>query len=201
MPTQAEIAAHLGITQKSVSVAMTKLSLDWRTATMDEIRLEYLKRLREAAAGHVSAGGLDLVAEKAQTECVVRELKLLELQEKQGELINVEELKEDMTLTVLNFKNLLMARDERLKMTLDSIYGIDVDIGLLNDETYTALGALADLLDGDAKAEVLARDGAAPGAEAEHDGVGGGEPVSERQVHGAAGEVESGGNAVDSGNS
>lgn len=201
MPTQAEIAAHLGITQKSVSVAMTKLSLDWRTATMDEIRLEYLKRLREAAAGHVSAGGLDLVAEKAQTERVVRELKLLELQEKQGELINVEELKEDMTLTVLNFKNLLMARDERLKMTLDSIYGIDVDIGLLNDETYTALGALADLLDGDAKAEVLARDGAAPGAEAEHDGVGGGEPVSERQVHGAAGEVESGGNAVDSGNS
>ena len=201
MPTQAEIAAHLEITQKSVSVAMTKLSLDWRTATMDEIRLEYLKRLREAAAGHVSAGGLDLVAEKAQTERVVRELKLLELQEKQGELINVEELKEDMTLTVLNFKNLLMARDERLKMTLDSIYGIDVDIGLLNDETYTALGALADLLDGDAKAEVLARDGAAPGAEAKHDGVGGGEPVSERQVHGAAGEVESGGNAVDSGNS
>lgn len=201
MPTQAEIAAHLGITQKSVSVAMTKLSLDWRTATMDEIRLEYLKRLREAAAGHVSAGGLDLVAEKAQTERVVRELKLLELQEKQGELINVEELKEDMTLTVLNFKNLLMARDERLKMTLDSIYGIDVDIGLLNDETYTALGALADLLDGDAKAEILARDGAAPGAEAEHDGVGGGEPVSERQVHGAAGEVESGGNTVDSGNS
>lgn len=168
---------------------------------MDEIRLEYLKRLREAAAGHVSAGGLDLVAEKAQTERVVRELKLLELQEKQGELINVEELKEDMTLTVLNFKNLLMARDERLKMTLDSIYGIDVDIGLLNDETYTALGALADLLDGDAKAEILARDGAAPGAEAEHDGVGGGEPVSERQVHGAAGEVESGGNTVDSGNS
>lgn len=168
---------------------------------MDEIRLEYLKRLREAAAGHVSAGGLDLVAEKAQTERVVRELKLLELQEKQGELINVEELKEDMTLTVLNFKNLLMARDERLKMTLDSIYGIDVDIGLLNDETYTALGALADLLDGDAKVEILARDGAAPGAEAEHDGVGGGEPVSERQVYGAAGEVESGGNAVDSGNS
>lgn len=201
MPTQAEIAAHLGITQKSVSVAMTKLSLDWRTATMDEIRLEYLKRLREAAAGHVSAGGLDLVAEKAQTERVVRELKLLELQEKQWELINVEELKEDMTLTVLNFKNLLMARDERLKMTLDSIYGIDVDIGLLNDETYTALGALADLLDGDAKAEVLARDGAAPGAEAKHDGVGGGEPVSERQVHGVAGEVESGGNTVDSGNS
>lgn len=201
MPTQAEIAKHLGITQQSVSTAMTKLSIDWRTATMDEIRLEYLKRLREAAAGHVSSTGLDLVDEKAQTERVVRELKLLELQEKQGLLVSVEALKDDLTLTVLNFKNLLMARDERLKMTLDSIYGIDVDIGLLNDETYTALGALADLLDGDAKAEILARDGAAPGAEAEHDGVGGGEPVSERQVHGAAGEVESGGNAVDSGNS
>lgn len=201
MPTQEEIAKHLGISQPAVVGAMKKLEIDWRQVSLDDIRLAYIKRLRETAAGHVSAGGLDLVAEKAQTERVVRELKLLELQEKQGELINVEELKEDMTLTVLNFKNLLMARDERLKMTLDSIYGIDVDIGLLNDETYTALGALADLLDGDAKAEILARDGAAPGAEAEHDGVGGGEPVSERQVHGAAGEVESGGNAVDSGNS
>lgn len=201
MPTQEEIAKHLGISQPAVAGVMKKLGIDWRQASLDDIRLAYIKRLRETAAGHVSAGGLDLVAEKAQTERVVRELKLLELQEKQGELINVEELKEDMTLTVLNFKNLLMARDERLKMTLDSIYGIDVDIGLLNDETYTALGALADLLDGDAKAEILARDGAAPGAEAEHDGVGSGEPVSERQVHGVAGKVESGGNAVDSGNS
>ena len=93
MPTQEEIAKHLGISQPAVVGAMKKLGIDWRQVSLDDIRLAYIKRLRETAAGHVSAGGLDLVAEKAQTERVVRELKLLELQEKQGELINVEELK------------------------------------------------------------------------------------------------------------
>ena len=54
MPTQTEIAEHLGLSQAAVSKAMMKLTLDWRTSSMDEIRLAYLNRLRAEASGHVS---------------------------------------------------------------------------------------------------------------------------------------------------
>ena len=72
MPTQKEIAEHLGITQQAVSAQMKKLDLDWRNATIDEIRLAYIERLRAEAAQHVSSSGLDLVEEKAKTERITR---------------------------------------------------------------------------------------------------------------------------------
>ncbi len=196
MPTLEAIASHLGISRQGVTAALKKIGIDWNVATMDEIRLAYIERLRKEAASHISADGLDLVAEKAQTERVIRELKTLELQEKKGELVNVEELKDDFTVTALNFKNLLLARDERLKTMIDSLYGTDIDINLLNDETYTALGALADLLDSDGKDKVMVRDRHPAGAAPEHDRVGVSQPVPEPEIDGPSGQVESHGDAV-----
>ena len=83
---------------------MMKLSLDWRTATMDEIRLAYIGRLRAEASGHVSSDGLDLVAEKAKTERITRELKMMELLEKQGHLVNIDDIKSDLTMATLNLE-------------------------------------------------------------------------------------------------
>lgn len=173
MPTQAEIAEHLGISQAAVSKAMLKLTVDWRHASMDEIRLAYLNRLRAEAAGHISESGLDLVEEKAKTERVTRELKMMELSRLKGLLVSIEDLQADLTMAALNFKNILLGRNEILKATLDALYGIEVDLELLNDETYEALEALANVLDGDGAREVLDRSGPETGAEAVDDGVGG----------------------------
>lgn len=164
MPTQKEIAEHLGITQQAVSAQMKKLDLDWRNATIDEIRLAYIERLRAEAAQHVSSSGLDLVEEKAKTERITRELKLIELQEKKGQLVDVTELQKDLTMVFLNFKNILMGRDAKLKQSIDSIYGIDLDIGYLNDNTNDALSVLADVLDGNGEAA----SGTGESAEARH---------------------------------
>lgn len=143
MPTQTEIAEHLGLSQAAVSKAMMKLTLDWRTSSMDEIRLAYLNRLRSEASGHVSSSGLDLVEEKAKTERVRRELAMMELMEKQGLLVNIDDIKGDITLALLNFKNALLSRNERLKSAIDAMYGIDLDITILQDDTHEALNDLA----------------------------------------------------------
>ena len=60
MPTQQEIATHLGMDQGAVSRHLGVLGIDWKTAGMDEIRLAYLKHLRSVAAGHMSSDGVDL---------------------------------------------------------------------------------------------------------------------------------------------
>lgn len=172
MPTQKEIAEHLGITQQAVSAQMKKLDLDWRNATIDEIRLAYIERLRAEAAQHVSSSGLDLVEEKAKTERITRELKLIELQEKKGQLVDVTELQKDLTMVFLNFKNILMGRDAKLKQSIDSIYGIDLDIGYLNDNTNDALSVLADVLDGNGEAASGTGESAKARHSDDHNGMG-----------------------------
>ena len=78
MPTQLQIAEHLGITQQAVSKTLDKMGIiDWQLMTLDQIRLAYIKRLREVAAGHASIDGqYDLNKERVMTERVDRELKL-----------------------------------------------------------------------------------------------------------------------------
>ena len=45
MTTQQQIAEHLGLSQQAVSKQLSKLGLDWKTASLDQIRLEYIKQL------------------------------------------------------------------------------------------------------------------------------------------------------------
>lgn len=66
-PTQAEIAAHLGTSDRTVREILAKLGLDHKAVPLAEIRLKYIEWLREQAAGRQSADGeLDLVQERAK---------------------------------------------------------------------------------------------------------------------------------------
>ena len=44
---------------------MERLGIEWKTATIDEIRVAYITELREQAAGRAAAGDLDLATERA----------------------------------------------------------------------------------------------------------------------------------------
>lgn len=55
--TQDEIAAHLGMSQQAISKTLSKMQIAWKDMTLDEIRLAYIGRLREVAAGHASIDG------------------------------------------------------------------------------------------------------------------------------------------------
>jgi len=63
----------------------------WRQSTLDEVRIAYVRRLREQAAGRSSADGdLDLVAERARHAKAQADKIELELAETRGELVRVE---------------------------------------------------------------------------------------------------------------
>lgn len=143
MPTQQEIAGHLDLAQQNVSELMKKLGIDWKTATLDEIRVAYIRQLRSQAAGHRTDDGLDLVRERVLTERVDRELKQYTLAEKKGQLINVAQLEPELQQMVGAFRTELLARDDKLKADLDQLHGIDVDIQVLNVYTNDALRHLA----------------------------------------------------------
>lgn len=53
------------MTQQAMSQWLDRLGIDWKTAALDEIRVEYIRALREQAAGRAAAGDLDLATERA----------------------------------------------------------------------------------------------------------------------------------------
>lgn len=63
--TQQEIADHLDLSQGAVSQWLDRLGIDWKLASLDEIRVAYIRELREQAAGRAAAGDLDLATERA----------------------------------------------------------------------------------------------------------------------------------------
>lgn len=143
MPTQQQIADHLDLTQQSVAELMEKLSIAWKAAKLDDIRVAYIRHLRGQASGHKSNDGLDLVKERVLTERVDRELKTLLVAEKRGLLINVDQLEPELMQMVGAFRSELMSRDDKLKAELDALYAIDTDLTLLNEHTHAALAQLA----------------------------------------------------------
>ena len=65
MLNQQVIAEHLDLSQGAVSQWMERLSIDWKNSSLDQIRVEYIRGLREQAAGRATAGDSGLATERA----------------------------------------------------------------------------------------------------------------------------------------
>lgn len=67
-PTQAEIAAHLDMSERNLRELLGQLGMDHKQVPMSALRVAYIRRLREQAAGRMGGDdseGLDLVQERA----------------------------------------------------------------------------------------------------------------------------------------
>lgn len=82
---------------------------------------------------------------EARTQRERFEAKIVELtyHEKKGILVNVTQLESELMQMVGAFRSELLSRDDKLKDALDTLYGIEIDLTLLNEHTYAALSQLA----------------------------------------------------------
>ena len=95
MPTQKEIAQHLDMTQQAASVFCKTAGIDWRSLSIDQVRVAYIRHLREQAAGRASSedGEYDLVAERARLAHHQANITALDERRKRGELIPANEVR------------------------------------------------------------------------------------------------------------
>lgn len=89
MLIQKDIAEHLDLSQQAVSALCADLAIDWKTVTLDEIRVAYIRRLREQAAGRAAAGELDLAGERARLAKEQADKIAMQNAERRGELAPV----------------------------------------------------------------------------------------------------------------
>jgi hypothetical protein len=177
MPTQTEIALHLGMNQSEVSRHMDRLGINWKTASLQEVRLAYIAHLRGQASGHTADDGSNLVQERVLTERVDREMKQLTLAEKKGQLVNMAQLEPALVAMVVSFRTELMARDDKLAEDLSTVYGITVDRALIEEHTRAALEHFAGYDPGGAGPDQTSGHGSQAAREADDDGVGNEEPL------------------------
>lgn len=64
-PKQADIAEHLDLSDRSVREFLAAAGIDHRDVTLGEIRVAYIRHLREIAAGRAAVGDIDLATERA----------------------------------------------------------------------------------------------------------------------------------------
>ncbi|WP_186123655.1 MarR family transcriptional regulator [Burkholderia gladioli] len=143
MPTQLQIAEHLDLDQSAVSRFVDKVRLDYKAASIDEIRIAYIRHLREVAAGRTSETGIDLVAERAMTERVDRQIKLLTLAEKRGQLVDAAQLERAYGQMAGAFQTELLALPDKLVQELRTLYDVEVDVEWLNEHIYGCLEQLS----------------------------------------------------------
>lgn len=184
MPTQQQIAEHLDLDQSAVSRFVDKVGLDYRSATIDQIRIAYVRHLREMAAGRASESGIDLVAERAMTERVDREIKLLTLAEKKGQLVNAAQLEQAYGQMVGAFQTELLALSDKLVQELRALYDVEIDLEWLNEHMYGCLEQLSGYDPDGSGGDSANRAATASAGEDRDDGLGAQAPPDEREGDG-----------------
>lgn len=86
-PKQADIAAHLDVSDRAVREFLEVAGIDHKQVSLSEIRVAYIRRLREIAAGRATnEGGLDLATERAGLARAQREKVEMQNAVTRGEL-------------------------------------------------------------------------------------------------------------------
>lgn len=128
MLTQKKISEHLDLSQQAVSELMAGLGIDSKTASLDEIRVAYIRRLREQAAGRAAAGDLDLAGERAALAKAQRERIEMQNSVTRGELAPVVLIEEVLTKAASKTAGILDAIPGMVRRRVPTLTADDIDL-------------------------------------------------------------------------
>lgn len=150
MLTQKKISEHLDLSQQAVSELMAGLGIDSKTASLDDIRVAYIRRLREQAAGRAAAGDLDLAGERAALAKAQRERIEMQNAVTRGELAPVVLIEEVLTKAASKTAGILDAIPGMVRRRVPQLTADDIDLiagEVAKARNMVAAMSLADLND------------------------------------------------------
>ena len=162
MLIQQEIADHLDMSQQAASQWLDRLGIDWKSATLDDIRVAYIRLLREQAAGRAASGDLDLATERAGLAKAQRERIEMQNAVTRRELAPVMLIEEVLAKAGSKVAGILDAIPGMIKRRVASLASDDLDliaIEIARARNIAAAVSLEDLRDdiqrGDDEAPVV----------------------------------------------
>ncbi|MEJ1470946.1 MAG: hypothetical protein RPU59_07765 [Candidatus Sedimenticola sp. (ex Thyasira tokunagai)] len=141
MTTQADVAKHLDMSERNLRDVLRVLGIDWDNCTMDQVRVCYIRNLREKAAGRDTDGNLS--AARAREANLKADMLEIQLAEKAGEVVLAEEIERAWLSMVMAAKTELLTLPDKLVTQIKTLHSVDVDPGLIEASIHDSLHHLA----------------------------------------------------------
>src|SRR5690606_12730409 len=119
---------------------LSGLGLDWKTDSLDDIRVGYIRKLREAAAGRNDD---QLSAVRARRELADARLKELELAEKYKQIVSVDYLEPLLIGLMKQIQSAVLEAGNKSLQLLETNHSIEVDDDVILGNLRAALGTVA----------------------------------------------------------
>jgi len=140
--TLKQVALHLGLNARNVHDILTKLGLDHKTSSLDEIRSAYIRHIREMAAGRGGEQQYDLTKQKARQAEADANLKTLQYLREVGHLVYVEEVEDALADWVIMMRAEVENSIERIVSAAEGQHGISIDRESINRDASIAFRAI-----------------------------------------------------------
>ena len=149
--TQKQIAKHLDMSERNVRDVLNALAekheLDrewWKKTTLDDIRVKYLRDMREKAAGRGGNDQVNLTKQRAEESQVKTAMMRLEYNEKIGLLIAAEDAADVITGWCVVANREYLSGFMKLVGEIQSAYKIEVDNKLVENIAGPTLKRIQD---------------------------------------------------------
>lgn len=142
-PTQVEIAEHLDLSERRVRDVLRELGIDHRDSSLDEVRVKYIRVMREKAAGRGSDNNGQLVESRIE-ESREKTLALrLDRLERQGEIIVAAQAAESIVGFAAGLEPVFDSVAADIIEHIESKHQITLDDDLVSKPIRVAIGNLA----------------------------------------------------------
>lgn len=136
---QTKFSALVGISQQAVSKQVEKGALP-KDGTYSEWLLMYVEHLREQAAGRGGDTQADLTRARTEEAEVKAALGRLQVQEKLGRLVDIEEARELLTNWASFANREFRSAIDRLCLDIESVHGIAISSEVKDKNVSAAIG-------------------------------------------------------------
>lgn len=138
--TQADIAAHLDISTRNLRDVLKELGIDWRQSSLDQIRIAYIRRLRESAAGRSEQ---DLAIVRARKELAQARREELELAREYRLIAPVDEVRPAIVGFMRECLAEITQAGKKVTQNINAQYQVTVSDDIVLGPLRAALGNLA----------------------------------------------------------
>ena len=144
MLTQNEIARHLDMSSANLRNVLNSLKINWENTTLDEIRVAYIRDLREKAAGRGGEHQIESTLALTRKNNNQADLYELQIKEKSGELIPVNLIEPFISSQIIAARQAFEILPSRWNKEIKSLHGIEVSVDYFMDEINGALNQLSE---------------------------------------------------------
>jgi len=149
--TQKKLALALGLSERTIATCAAKgmpttsvaAARKWRETNLMPTQSRLGRRDGNPGTAAPAATSADLINEKVLNERAARQLRELELAQRQGQLINIAQLEPTLSAVFAAFRTELLSMADRIVEDVHAAHGIRIDNEMVEARVHSAMAQLA----------------------------------------------------------